>query len=99
MILTPKQYLLTCLSEECAEVVQRCTKALRFGLEEVQEGQLLDNRERLIYELNDILAVIELLEEHGLDLSDIGNKEQIDKKKAKLYKYGKYSVSKGILKT
>lgn len=97
MQLSKEQYLLSCLSEECAEVVQRVTKILRFGMTNIQQGQSEDNRERLIYEINDIFGVIELLEENGLDLSTIGDHTQIGKKKAKLLKYMKFSEEKGIL--
>ncbi|MBL4837403.1 MAG: hypothetical protein JKY34_07475 [Kordiimonadaceae bacterium] len=58
--------LLTILAEECAEVAQRCTKALRFGLEEVQPGQEYTNAERIEVELGDILAAFNILEEMGV---------------------------------
>jgi hypothetical protein len=59
------QYLLICLSEECAEVSQRASKALRFGLQEVQSGQEQTNAERIAQEFQDLLAIIEMLEEAG----------------------------------
>lgn len=36
------EYLLSLISEECAEISQRVNKALGFGFEEVQQGQPLD---------------------------------------------------------
>lgn len=47
------------LIEECAEVIQRATKLLRFGVEEVQPGQPLDNADRLSLEIGDALEVID----------------------------------------
>jgi len=58
--------LLTLLSEECAEVIQRVTKALRFGLDEVQPGQHLTNAERILQEFADVQAVFAALEAKGL---------------------------------
>jgi hypothetical protein len=34
--MNPTEHLLSCLAEECAEVAQRASKSLRFGLSEVQ---------------------------------------------------------------
>jgi hypothetical protein len=51
--------LLTILIEECAEVAQRATKMLRFGVNEVQPGQELTNRARLSDEAGDLFAMLE----------------------------------------
>lgn len=53
--------LLTILAEECCEVGQRVSKALRFGLMEIQPGQPLSNAERIASELGDLLATAEEL--------------------------------------
>ena len=65
--------LLTIVMEECAEVIQqaptlqqRAGKALRFGLSEVQTGQILTNAERLGEEVGDLLAVMSRLCERGV---------------------------------
>jgi len=55
-------HLLTILDEECHEVGQRTTKALRFGLDEVQEGQSMTNAERIMVEMADLIAVYDMLE-------------------------------------
>ena len=52
---------LTLLIEECAEVQQRATKMLRFGRDEIQPGQPLDNSERLSREIGDLSVVIDLV--------------------------------------
>jgi hypothetical protein len=53
--------LLICAAEECAEVTQRITKALRFGLDEVHPGQPLTNAQRIAGELGDLQAVVNML--------------------------------------
>lgn len=51
--------ILTVLIEEAAEVIQRATKMLRFGVAEIQPGQSLTNRERLSLEIGDLLTMID----------------------------------------
>jgi len=59
--MTKEEYLLTCLSEECAEVAQCVSKALRFGLDTTYGDEKKTNREQLINELNDLVAVCGIL--------------------------------------
>lgn len=64
---TPHQReLLTILIEEAAEVQQRATKMLRFGIHEVQPGQHLTNAERLSDEIGDLSAMIEMAKALGM---------------------------------
>lgn len=93
--MTEQQYLLVCLMEECDEVSQRASKALRFGMEEIQPGQELTNRERLKNEIADLYACFELIFEAGEDL-EVPSK--ILQKVNKIYKYARYSRELGILK-
>jgi len=58
--------LLTILVEECAEVQQRATKAMRFGIDERQPGQDLTNSERLAAEIGDLLEMIDRALDAGL---------------------------------
>ena len=58
--------LLAILAEECAEVIQRATKSLRFGVTEVQPGQPLGNHHRLGQEAGEVLAVLDLAMTAGL---------------------------------
>ncbi len=60
-----EQYLLVSLAEECAEVAQRATKALRFGLGERQPGQSMTNAVRLVDELDDLCILVDMLRAHG----------------------------------
>jgi NTP pyrophosphatase (non-canonical NTP hydrolase) len=72
------EHLLTILSEECAEVAQRASKAVRFGLLEIQPGQQEDNTRRLERELADLMAVAELL---GLRIRDEDKAAKLEKLK------------------
>jgi hypothetical protein len=57
--------LLVILMEEAAEITQRASKALRFGLDEVQPGQEFSNAQRLAHEIGDLEEVVHQL--HQLD--------------------------------
>jgi hypothetical protein len=59
--MTRTEHLLFILAEECAEVAQRASKAARFGLAEVQPGQDKTNARRLMDEMNDLIAVYQML--------------------------------------
>jgi flagellar biosynthesis/type III secretory pathway chaperone len=78
--------LLIILMEECAEVQQRASKALRFGLDEIQDGQAYDNVQRLSFEVGDLIAVITSCNELNLINDDIV-RDQHSTKLAKLEKY------------
>lgn len=60
-----REFEKSAIREEAVEVAQRATKALRFGLSEVQEGHDADNAHRLLKELNDLAAVVEMLGAEG----------------------------------
>lgn len=60
--MTKAENLLNQIMEECAEVIVRCSKAKRFGLYEIQPGQTLTNRERILEELTDLDAARQMLE-------------------------------------
>lgn len=59
--MTRTEHLLFILAEECAEVAQRASKAARFGLAEVQPGQAKTNARRIADEMNDLIAVYQML--------------------------------------
>ena len=94
--MTRKEHLLTILSEECAEVSQRVSKALRFGLHEVQPNQPWNNAERITQEIADLLGVYEMLciEEIIPGAQDF----YIQQKRQKVEKFLKLSEQEGTLK-
>ena len=74
--MTRLEHLLTTVAEEAVEVAQRATKALRFGLEQVQEDaddrpeqnpERLTNRQRLMDEFFQLRAVLGMA---GMDAWD-----------------------------
>lgn len=92
-----QEMLLEHLAEECNEVGQRVSKALRFGLKEVQKNQPLNNAERIIEELHDLISVAYILQEEGL-IGDINPTPwTIEQKRLKIEKYLAYSKELGTL--
>jgi len=93
--MTRQEHLLTIIGEECAEVHQRCSKALRFGLQEVQPGQSLTNAQRIIQEFNDLVTVVKMMGEDftkgAFDLKEMEAKEN------KVEKYLLYSAECGTV--
>lgn len=77
--------------EECAEVAQRVSKALRFGVDDVQPGQPLDNRERIIGEWNHLICTMRILGFH------IERPEIQAAKLEQLARYQVYSRHQGTL--
>ena len=95
MAMTHLQYLLTKLAEECQEAGIRALKCQQFGLDEIQPGQSLTNKERLFGELNDIKGVLELLYANGVDydVDGIAVIEKMDK----IDHFRDYSVRLGMV--
>ena len=63
--MTRQEMLLVHLMEECNEVSQRAAKAIRFGLDDLQPCQSMENSTRLLGEIADLVAVIYMLSEEG----------------------------------
>ena len=88
--LSEEQYYLLKLSEEAAEVSQMVSKTIQFGLDEVFAPIGQTNQERLQNEINDFLAVIEVLnEKFGFSFS--ADAQKISAKKEKMHAYFLYS--------
>src|SRR5687767_9972309 len=92
-----KEMLLDALMEECAEVIVRASKALRFGLDEIQPGQALTNRERLEAELNDLAGVLAMLPGTGVLSREWKNEAAALEKTDKVMEYLRYSRQCGTL--
>lgn len=98
MSLTKTEYLLDVLMEECAEVIQRASKAIRFGLHEVQPGQTKDNSQRLVEEYCNLLITFEgLVQEASIYCEGNIFAELTTAKKVKLAEFMNYSQQLGIL--
>lgn len=101
--MTRLEHLLSLVGEECAEVIQRVSKAARFGLTEIQPGQDLTNLQRILVEYADVCAAVKMLldEETSLDyettVNGVAFHQLIDKKIKKVEKYLTYSEQCGTL--
>lgn len=92
------QYLCQLLSEECNELGQRASKLSRFGKDEIQPNQQLDNFERLRLEKVDLLVIYNLLLlATGKDDKDLFwiDENEHKSKKEKIIKFSKLSVECG----
>jgi hypothetical protein len=96
--MTRTEHLLTILAEECAEVAQRVSKALRFGIDEVEPGQKLTNAERIKIEFVDLFAVWGLLCRANvvLPLAPL-DEPAVQAKQQKVEKFLDYSIDCGSL--
>jgi hypothetical protein len=97
--MTVTEHLLACVAEEGGEITQDATKSLRFGL---QDRNVLNptgptNAERLVIELNDMLAVVDMLVEEGLLPNNWVDFDRQEAKKAKVRTFMDYAVSVGTL--
>ena len=81
------QEILDILQEECAEVIQSISKCRRFGMENVYLKGEGTQRDQLVTELGDILAMIDLLTEHA----DITTEELELAKRNKFVKLQRWS--------
>ncbi len=81
-----QEHLLTILGEECSELHQEISKALRFGINE-QRDLPTSNLERMQKEFNDLLAMIEMV-----------NKELIKDKSPKILHFNRSLTESKIKK-
>ena len=88
-----KENLLVTVSEECAEVQQAVSKALRFGYSS-------ENTNEIMYEFYQLCAMIEMCQAEGIlpVLSDKEQAEIISEKKQKVRVFQDVSWTIGTLK-
>lgn len=94
-----KEYILTCIGEEGGEVTQASSKCLRFGMVDFHpDNGMQPNGTKLIMEVNDLIAMVELLGETGfIDTKELNSFEAKMAKKEKFYKYLKYAEKCGCV--
>lgn len=99
--MTEEEHLLVIAMEECNEVSHRIAKALRFGLDQIQQDAddkpeeniaLLTNKQRILIEYHHLVAIMEIcnLIPHNYSI--------INDKKEKVRKYLIMSQKLGRLK-
>ncbi len=92
-----KEHLLTCIIEECAEVQQSVSKALRFGLEDGYPGSDTTNAEDISIEVTELFAVIEMCRKRRI-ISPPAKSMTIFKSKQKRVKeYIEYAKTTGAI--
>jgi len=97
-MMTETEHLLICLNEECAEIAKRVDKALRFGLDDRDptfEGAEPE-RLRIQHEINDLMAVVTILENRGI-IGLCADPDRSRAKQAKILKFMEYARDAGAL--
>jgi NTP pyrophosphatase (non-canonical NTP hydrolase) len=90
------ELLLVSLGEEACEVSHAVAKALRFGLTETYAKRGHDNAESIARELDDVLAMAEMLRERGL--IPPSDPQRISERKLKFERWEAYSRVHGCVR-
>ena len=91
-----QQYLLVCFMEECMEVAHAASKVLRFTKDDTPALGGISNYQNLNKEFSELIAVVEMLKEHNIEL--IIDSNLITKKRKRLADYAHYSSLLGVIK-
>ena len=93
-----KEHLLTCLTEECSEVIKAVSKAQRFGLLDGYPDSGTTNEQDIQEEFAQAVAVMEMLEEEVFRKRDINRLMRVANiKKAKVNEWMEYAKAQGTL--
>ncbi len=92
-----KEHLMIIAMEECCEISHELSKAIRFGPDEVYEMIGLSNIQRALKEYNQLVAVLEMLRDHGVFSGDMRDQKVIDEKKIKVAEYMDYAMRLGVV--
>lgn len=90
------QFLLEKLGEECLEVAHIASKCKQFGLLEKHPDLDENNKQRLHAELNDLNAIVGMLNAQ-FDFSYTPDQKAMDKKVTKVLHFRSYSESLGLV--
>ena len=92
------QHLLVKLAEEGSEIAQIALKTSQFGPDERMPGQPHSNFDRCHQELDDLKAIIEMLNENeNYNFNYSPSRDRIEAKKTKVEKYRDYSIHLGLV--
>jgi len=92
-----KEHLLTVLCEECAEVQQAASKALRFGIKDSRPGTDSTNAQDIEKEFIEAMAVRDMLREFGVINQPANSKQIYDDKRKRVVKYLELARKNGTL--
>ncbi|SRR6266478_1806189 len=95
-----KQFYLLKLAEECSEIAQQACKQIQFGHYATSvSGKIYNNTELLRGEVNDLLAVLDVLTDLG-ELPEISPMELLvakNKKRNRIMQYLQHSQALGLV--
>lgn len=91
------QYLLSRVSQECAETAQAFSKLFDYGLTHRHPVTKELAISKASQEVNDILGTIDLLQEVGVELFGIGNPDKRYAKKLKIFRNMQLSIDERCL--
>ena len=86
--------ILLILQEECAEVTQAISKCFRFGPDQMKPGKEFTNINMLEEEIGDLFAMVELLVDCKVGITDQGIFEAKMKKFEKLKQWSNLEINK-----
>lgn len=90
--MTREQFLLCKLAEEAAELAKEAMKTQQFGMLSSHPKYTGTNANRISEELNDLLAVIDMMNEECEDFFWTPDEEAIERKVEKIEKYYELTV-------
>jgi NTP pyrophosphatase (non-canonical NTP hydrolase) len=86
--------ILLILQEECAEVTQAVSKCFRFGPDQMKPNKPMTNIQMLEEELGDLLAMIELLTDNNIGVTNSGLEVAKKNKFKKLKRWSNLNITK-----
>lgn len=97
--MTRNENLLVTLMEECAEVQQSVSKALRFGLDNLSPVEQMRNKDLIMHEFYQLVAVVDMLVgDETLPQYDSSKVLRIKaSKQEKVLNYQKFSKDAGLI--
>lgn len=96
-MMTRQQYLLLCLIEEAGEVAHAASKVSRFTAQDSYQVTDKSNLAKFIDEMNDLVAIVEMLEDYFPEIKDMIDDTKIDAKKQRVEFFMERSRILGVL--
>jgi cobalamin biosynthesis protein CobT len=91
------EHLFDIAAEEAAELSRGLIRVNRFGLDSVHPRTERKASEEVVHQINDILAVIELMKDRGVVFDNIGDPTAIGEAKKKIVENMEVSYEAGLI--
>lgn len=91
------EHLLTCLIEECSEVIKDTSKSLRFGLDDSYIKSDKSNREKIEIEFIELTAIHQMLIDQKILNIPVDAQEIFDNKINRVNHFIEYAKEKGTI--